>query len=377
MKCSSVFDKNIKAWHDGESLIFNQGGTRSTKTYSLLQLFFLIAYKSKKPLILSIVSYALPHLKLGAMRDFEKILLDFGYPLSCKNISESYYKIEKSIVEFFGVDNIGKVHGPERDYLLINECNFVKSQVYDQLAIRTRRTVFCDFNPSMEFWYHTEIQNKVPHKLIKSTYLDNEFLTPEQVERIEAKKDNKHWWQVYGLGELGRLEGAIYQNWNIGSFDNSLPFAYGLDFGVRDADALVKVAIDRSKKIIYLHEVIYKTGQSTEDLYQEIKKTVNNDSLIVGDSAATRTILDLKNKGLNIESVHKLRILEYIKMLKDFELIVSEDSINFHKELNTWAWLDKRGQIPADGNNHLIDATHYIVGKLLNTSTRSNMRLLY
>lgn len=372
MKCTSVFDKNIQAWDAGENLIFNQGGTRSSKTYSLLQLFFLIALKSKEKLILSVVSYALPHLKLGAMRDFEKILLDYNYPLTCKNISESYFKIGNSIVEFFGVENLGKVHGPERDYLLINECNFIKYKIYEQLAIRTRRTIFCDFNPSVEFWYHTDVRDKEKHLLIKSTYLDNEHLTPQQIERIESKKNNVYWWQVYGLGELGRQEGAIFQNWEYGVFDDTLPFIHGLDFGVKDPDACVKIAVDKKRKIIYVHEVFYQSGNGTNELY-ELTKNLN---YIIADSASNRTILDLKKLKVNIEPVVKNKIVEDVKLINDYKIIITDSSYNLARELNSWVWLDKKGEVTSDDNNHLIDALRYATSKFIRGVEVRTHRLL-
>ena len=152
-KATSVFEKNIRAYMSGATLIINQGGTRSSKSYSIMQLLFLIAYKSKNRLIISVCSYALPHLKLGVMRDFDNILMSYGINVgSIKNITESTYKIGNSLIEFFGVDNLGKVHGPARDILFLNECNYVKHEIFEQLAIRTRSTIFLDYNPSREFW---------------------------------------------------------------------------------------------------------------------------------------------------------------------------------------------------------------------------------
>ena len=117
---TNVFKKNIKAYNSGESLIINQGGTRSGKTYSILQLLFLIATYSKKQLIISVVSRALPHLKMGAMRDFDNILLSVGIiPDKVKNKTDNIYTIEKSKIEFFGVDQLDKVHGPARDILFL------------------------------------------------------------------------------------------------------------------------------------------------------------------------------------------------------------------------------------------------------------------
>lgn len=383
MKCTQVFNNNIAAYKSGEMLIVNQGGTRSSKTYSILQLLFLVALGSKKKKVISVVSYALPHLKLGAMRELENIITDYGMIVdSIKNITDSTFYLGRSIIEFFGTDNLGKVHGPARDILFINECNYVKYEIYNQLAIRTRGAVFLDFNPTREFWLHEHIFGKVKHALIKSTYLDNRkgseyFITPAQIERIESKKGNEQWWRVYGLGELGRLEDAILQNWDFGAFDDSLPFAYGLDFGSRDPDALVKVAVDKGQKKIYVKEELYQNGLSTNKLGELIKVKVPLNKLIVADSAATRTIHDLKGQGVNIVPVMKGKVTDDIKMLLDYQLIIDPESFNLSKELNSWVWLDKKGEVPMDEDSHLLDATRYIARTLIKPFVkRPQQRLL-
>jgi phage terminase large subunit len=375
VKLTSVFSKNIDAYTNRASdkiqnLIVNQGGTRSSKSYSILQLLYFIATWSKKPLIISVVSRSLPHLKVGAMRDFDNILLSMGViPDSIKNKSGSFYKVGESIIEFWGVDNLGKVHGPARDILFINECNYIKEEIYDQLAVRTKGAIFLDFNPSRRFWYHESISGKVPHQLIKSTYLDNEFLTYAQIQRIEAKKANEHWWRVYGLGELGRLEGAIFKNWRIAEGDewfNSiyLPYGYGLDFGVLDPDAMVRVAIDKKNKKIYIKEELYETGNGTDELVKHVKPAVGK-RLVIADSAGARHILDLRKAGVNIIGCGRKDIVGGIKILLDYELIIHPESYNLIRELEMYEWADKTGEIPIDDFNHLIDALRYYTYKML------------
>ena len=359
MLTTTVFKRNLQSYVEGFPLIVNQGGTRSSKTYSILQLLVLIAQYSKESLIISVVSKALPHLKLGAMRDMDQILLSLGYvPDKIKNHTDNYYRIGNSIIEFFGTDNLGKVHGPSRDILFVNEGNYIKYDIFDHLSVRTTKTIFLDYNPNRAFWFHDEIQGKQRHSFIKSTYLDNEFLTPEQIERIEAKKSNPYWWQVYGLGELGRLEGAIF-DWEWGEFNDNLPSIYGLDFGVKDPDAMVKVAIDKENKLMYWKQELYQNSLSTPQLGAIIKSRNVGDKLIIADNAALRTIYDLKNLGLNIIPVKKPRIIDRIKYIWDFHLLIDPGSFDLEKELNTYVWLDKKGEIPIDEDNHLCDAGGY------------------
>ncbi|MCP4665149.1 MAG: terminase [Deltaproteobacteria bacterium] len=366
MEVTNVFTKNLKAFNNKESLIINQGGTRSSKTYSILQLLFLIAESSEEKLIISVVSRTLPHLKLGAMRDFDNILLNYEIiPDKIKNKTESYYNINKSIIEFFGADDSSKVHGPARNILFINEANFIKKEIFEQLEIRTTGIIFLDYNPTQEFWVHTDLMTTNKHTFIKSTYKDNPFLSEKQIQRIEAKRGNENWWKVYGEGEIGYLEGMIFTNWIFGDFDENLSFYYGLDFGYNpDPDAFLKVAIDEKRKKIYVKELFYINDQTPTDLEKSLKKAIGKqNSLIIADSAEKRLISDLRQKGFNIKSTKKGAgsIKEGIRIVQDYQLIIDKNSVNLEKELRNYVWNDKKAGIPIDDFNHLLDGLRYIV----------------
>lgn len=382
MQTTKVFKKNLNAYVNAVKLIVNQGGQGSSKTYSVLQLLYFIAKTSDKSLIISVCSYALPHLKGGAIRDFENILKSDGVDIEkVRNKSDWTYHINNSIVEFFGiVGNESKATGPRRDILYVNEANRkVNYDVFELMNARTHKCTFLDYNPRAEFWYHTKIKDNFEHVFIKSTFLDNTYLPEREVQNILSKKDKKgfeNWWKVYGLGELGQVEGAIFNNWSFGEFDTNLAYGYGLDFGVRDMDGMIKCAIDKTNKKIYLKEEIYQNGLSTDNLFKIIQSRNVGQKLIVADSAGTRTILDFKNKGLNIRAVEKGKIIEDIKMLMDYELIVDNDSFNLQKELNTYVWVDERGEIPIDENNHLLDPMRYYCRTILNPIVkRKGMRI--
>jgi len=203
---------------------------------------------------------------------------------------------------------------------------------------------------------------------IVSTYLDNPYLAQKEREFLESRAALPlwtEWYKVYGLGEWGTIEGTILSNWRFGEFDNNLPAIYGLDFGVRDPDALVKVAIDKNEKRIFVDELLYESGQSTEMLITRLNKLVPSRALIVADAASTRTIDDLARAGLNIVPAYKVGKVESLKRLRDFEIVITERSYHLQKELLSYVWLDRAGEIPKDGDDHLIDAMHYAARYLL------------
>lgn len=178
-------------------------------------------------------------------------------------------------------------------------------------------------------------------------------------ELNQLKKINPHVFETQYMQNPQPKSGLILTNWRYGDFDETLPHIYGLDFGSRDPDAMTKVAVDERNKLIYVDETIYQNGNGTDDLYSLINSSINQNALIVADSQATRTIEDLERKKLNIIPAQKQKVTEDIKVLKDYTIVVTERSYNLVRELNTWVWLDKKGDVPLDDNNHLLDSMRY------------------
>ena len=194
------------------------GGTSAGKTISILQLLIDDAQTDTTPTLTSVVSESFPHLKRGAMRDFLSIMQEHGYFHDDKwNKTDYVYTFESgSKIEFFSADQPSKVRGPRRDRLFVNEANNIPHEAFDQLAIRTKEYIWLDYNPTSEFWFYEHYLNvRDDVDFITLTYLDNEGLSPEIVGEIESHKNNKAWWTVYGLGQLGEVEGRVFTGWNI------------------------------------------------------------------------------------------------------------------------------------------------------------------
>lgn len=376
VKLSNVFYRNaealIKAKNGtGPRLIINQGGQGSSKTFSILQTIYNDLYGEKERIKATLCSYALPHLKQGALSDIDNILKSFNENIGEVKSSpaQPVYHIGESEINCYGVEgNLAMAHGPRRDILYINECNRkISYEVFDQLFSRSQIT-FLDFNPDQSFWLHEKVLPNYPHVLIKSNFMDNPYLPEAERQNILMKKDRpgfENWWRVYGLGELGRLEGSILSNWRYlkekETWGEGLPFGFGLDFGFNDPDAMVKVAIDRRRKIIYADEQIYKSGNSADQLKTILSDRCKRNDLIVADCADARMISYLSNY-FHIMPVNKAKfsIPEALKMMQDYEIVITENSINLSKELNNYIWNDKKAGVPIDAFNHLIDAMRYI-----------------
>jgi phage terminase large subunit len=297
------------------------------------------------------------------MRDFYHILITEGlYNPAFHNKTDGSYRIGSNLIEFFSGDKAERMKGARRDILFVNEAYGIKYEIFDQLEVRTKWLVFIDFNPVAEFWVHEELLSKSPQdcEFIHSTFKDNPFLNKRIIDSILRHKTSSYWWTVYGMGQIGQLEGAIFQNWHYGEFDTYLPYSYGLDFGFNDPDALVKIAIDQKNKRMYWDERIYKEGNSFEDLKKLLSFHCSRNDIITADCADARMISQLK-PFFNIKPVNKSKwtVSEALKMMQDYEHIITEDSINLSREFKNYLWNDKRAGVPIDGFDHLIDAGRY------------------
>ena len=377
MRLSNTFVKTMRAYKDKYRFIINSGGSRSSKTYSTLQLLYIIAKNSPKKRIIHVVSYSTPHLRDGAITDFEDIIQNEGEDLEIVRLKNPYtFTIGKSIIKFIGIDRVGKALGGQKDILFINEANNMKWKVVHQLIQRTTETVFIDYNPSVEFWIDTEgVSGRDNAITLTSTFLDNlDNLTASQITEFQEGK-KKHdeevsrdvqghwfnWWRVYGLGKKGVVEGAVFNNWSIGEFDEDLDVMYGMDFGWTDPFVLIKVAFDSKAKKVYIKELIYRTKVKIDLRLQLMEALIpNKDNLILADCADPTKINELADEDYNIIGLSKDKVSIGIKRLQDWELIVTQDSANFIHELENYTWADKTGEVAIDKHNHCIDSLRYV-----------------
>lgn len=202
---------------------------------------------------------------------------------------------------------------------------------------------------------------------LHSTFKNNvQNLSPKfmsQVKQLEINNPQKYNHIIMG-GWLARAEGAIYTNWRLGEFDDSIPAIYGMDFGFSySEDALIKVAIDEKRKVLYAKQLLYKNGLTTPQLAEYMHRLVEANGLIIADSAEPRLILELRNAGLNVRETVKKHgsVLEGIRLVQDFEIIVDPGSVNLVKELNNYAWDDKKAEKPIQAFDHLLDGLRYSV----------------
>jgi len=344
-----------------------QGGTSASKTISILLWLINLCQSDTKPTLTSVVSESIPHLKRGAIRDFRNIMIAHGYWKDALwNATDSIYTFETgSKMEFFSTDNGDKLRGARRDRLFMNEANNCTLDAFDQLEVRTKEFVYLDYNPTNEFWLFTEvIPNRDDWEKVILTYKDNEALSPEIVASIEQRKNRKGWWQVYGEGQLGEVEGKIYKDWQI---IDEIPHEArlerrGLDFGyTNDPTAIVDIYYYNGGYI--LDEVCYQKGMSNKQIADVIKD--QDQVMVIADSAEPKSIDEIRLYGINMMPAVKGAgsISQGIQFVQQQRISVTKRSDNIIKEYRNYLWAtDKQGKIlnePESGLDHALDAVRY------------------
>ena len=364
-----------------------QGGSSAGKTFAILSLLYSYAANPEcGPLEISIVSESIPHLRRGALKDFLKMLNMTGlYQEELYNRTLLRYDFPHgSYIEFFSADQSDKMRGARRDVLFVNEANNIAWEAYHQLAIRTRTAIYIDYNPVQEFWAHTELMNDPDAEFLLVTYKDNQALDPAIIREIEKAKTKAetsaywaNWWKVYGLGQVGTLQGAIYEDFEVveGIDVSRAKFvALGLDWGFSN-DPTALVAIYRQGDCLLIQELLYSTGLTNQDIADKLRTLgITRAWEIVADSAEPKSIEEIYRLGFNIKPAEKGpdSVRNGIDILKRFKLQVTKDSTNLIKELRSYTWAtDKEGKntgVPIDSFNHACDAMRYVALNKLRVS---------
>lgn len=372
MKTSIIFQKT---WESKEDVIVHQGGSSSGKTYSILQVLFAKAV-SEPNLVITVVGQDIPNLKAGALRDAINI---YNENEEIKDFTTSYNKSDRiftfkngSVVEFKSYSDAQDAKSGKRDYLFVNEANGIPMAVYNELAIRTKKQIYIDYNPNAEFWVHEHLIGKPNVKFFRSWHEHNPFLSDKIREKIEALKDiDEELWRVYARGQTGKIEGLVFRNWFVVDQipSDAKHLGTGLDFGfTNDPTAIVEVFEQNGE--LWVRELMYQTGQTNQDIANSLK---GYDKYIICDSAEPKSIEELRRAGLKVEPAEKGRdsINVSIDILRSKRLNITRDSIYLRKELSSYKYkvdkiTGKSLNEPIDSFNHLIDALRYVALNRLN-----------
>ena len=370
-----------KAGNKGAVLV---GSSRSGKTWSGIDFIIWLCAYAEKSCTINIVRDTYNSFKTTLYDDFNRRLPMFGIKSPFADVKEvSTFWLYKNKINLIGGDKPSKFLGAGCDYLFINEAiPNVEKKLFDQAEMRCRKFWWIDSNPSASDHWVLGLRERDDVSYLKTTFRDNPNISknekskilsydPDNIENVRQGTADEYMWKVYGLGLEAEREGLIIRNWEVGEFDESLPFVYGMDFGyVSDPTTLVKCAFDKKRRTLYVEELLYKTGLSTDQIAEDIGEFIQDRSLIVADSAEPRLIDELYYKNFNILAAKKgpdsVRL--GISKITNVKIVVTERSYNLQKELKNYVWHEKKSNTPIDEHNHLIDAIRYAMEEIEHTT---------
>jgi phage terminase large subunit len=364
LKSTIIFQKNHQALQGPERFIVNEGGSRSSKTYSLCQLVIVYCLQNKGKVV-SIIRKTFPALRATVLRDFTEILKDLGiYSLEAHNKSEQIYTFPNgSMVEFFSVDDEQKIRGRKRDIAWCNEANELYFDDFTQLNMRTEHKLIFDYNPSdnSSWLYELPADDTV---LIRSTYKDNPFLPQSIRNQIEdLKRTDEALYQIYALGQKAVSKSNIYSNW---TFMTHRParftsYVYGLDFGYNHPTALMRVYWH--ERDIFIEPVIYESYLTTTMLIEKMRQlNIEKEVTILADYARPEIIAEMVNSGYDVINANKV-VKKGIDYVKTFG-VYCMDNKEIKREYDNYKWKKIGDHItdePVKLFDDAMDAVRYAV----------------
>lgn len=380
IQATNVLKRTLEA-EATHKIICHEGGSRSSKTWSIIQFFILKALKGEN-LTLTIVRDKLTWVKSTLLKDFEQIIKLYGIDVSPDvnpNRQDQVYNIAGTEFGFFGLDYTEKLHGRKQDWFWMNEVMESRKADFDQLEMRTQVGGIVDYNPIDDMHWVFDLQKRPDVCVIKSTMLDNPFLPDSIINKIKSYEPTEaniamgtadaYMWEVYGRGNKARLQGTIFNNWDI---IDSIPadakfMGLGLDFGYTNHPTAI-VAMYMMNDEIYLDELLYETGlinAAIADKLRDLEIDISTD--ILSDSAEPKSIEEIARMGFNAIPVEKGTdsINFGIDIMKSHKMHITKRSSNLELELRRYKWAeDKTGKSlnkPVDAYNHAIDAARYII----------------
>lgn len=362
--------KTSEALVKKKTLIINYGGSRSGKTYSNIQLLYLIAeYKPGTQIVM--VSATYPKLKKTLLKDFIAIS-DWNQKLYNRQ-DHKYSLLNGSVIQFMSAENVDEFIGLKTDYAFLDEINTYRHglKIFNHLEIRNEISMLVAFNPAAKFWI-TKYWDLEGTEVIHSTYKDNKDNLPKKIiDSLEAKSETDiNFYKVYTLGLWGSLEGLVFSegiNWSVTKeWPKEYKWKlYGIDFGFSNDPTTVNELRFYNGQI-YVKTLIYETGLYMDQLITKMR-ALDVKGIIIADKSNPQSIGELNRAKFNCYPSKGGRdsVLYGITKMKDVHFNIHNTSIETISEFRAYSYkLDKEGNPLNDVNkdahqDHSIDGIRY------------------
>jgi len=364
MQVSVVYEENLRLLKVGTRRIINQGGQYSGKTVNILAALATLCAEESDGGVTTVTSMSFPHLKGGALRDFEMYVYPkFKAYISKYNKTDHLFIFNSgSILEFKVFENEFSARGQKRKRLFVNEANKFDWLTWFQLDSRSDQSII-DYNPSIRFWAHEKLIGQPGNSLLISDHRHNPFLSESKHAEIEGIRD-KELWRVYARGLTGNVTGVIYPDWDIiddDIFPRDVDPIFAVDFGyTNDPTAIVKMCL--VGETLFIKELAYETGLPAKHISMILNASGYKEIMPVFCDHDPDMIKQLRKLGVSAFPARKGigSINAGIELLKQYKVVYTSSSKNLHRERSMYIWMcDREGKttnIPIDKNNHCMDA---------------------
>lgn len=411
---------------DNRVEIYNEGSTRSSKTWDTFHLLYTICDHNRgKELDIYILRHSLTNCRDYTFKDFVKFLKTVGATYeTLSERSKPYVNLFGNHIYFRGMDSGDDFEAYPSDIIFFNEMlEMVKKAVID-LIMRCRKLVIGDWNPKFTQHWAFDLEAKNNAFFTRTTYKQNKHLEqsiiegieefepwetgsyeitkegiimyngnpvtdknqpPPNIDNIEQKTADEFRWKVYGLGLRGAMKGLIFPYVKYIDKFPDLAHTYGNDFGfTTDPNALVKFAQEGCN--IYL-ELLSYAPMETESILIDYLKALeipkltpitadSSDKYISETKGVVQMVRGVRSAGYSMVKVKKTESVMYwlLKMRNDYKIhIVKNKFYRFAEtEQENYCMKEVHGieiQQPEDKFNHFWDASRYAF-MAYNTNTR-------
>ena len=368
---TTIFEKNRVS---EKKTIVNVGGSGSSKSFSLAQLLAkkLLEEDNKRFVI---ARKTMPACKRSSYDLIIGFLKDWGiYQEDRHNKTDHIYRHGTNEMLFMGLDEPTKIKSVSTgvNYVWMEEANEFTKEDFQMFALQVRRPagedlnhIYLSLNPiDANNWIATDLVKQPNVEVVHSTYKNNPFLGQDYIDYLENSISlDENYYRVYVLGEWGKLENLIYRNYKtiteLPDLDGA-KWCYGLDFGLVNPSALIKVYLHGDK--FYLEERLYKSGMTNADIIEFLSHEERGD--IYADSSAKQMIAEIQQAGYACHEAHK-DVKDGIDLCQRQVLSIPLSSDNLIKEIRGYSWKkDKDGEVisePVKLRDHLMDAMRYAI----------------
>ncbi len=376
-----VATKNYRFLQDHKRVrhLYLYGGAGSGKSWQIAIWFLLERLFVESNVNLLCVRKTRPAVESSCFQLFRDLLDAWGVAYRCNLTKLSIILPNGNGIFCHGLDKVEKKKSIEGiNYVWSEEAIEITRNDATQLDLRARaknvngtNQLIFSFNPvNIYSWAKvlTDKPNDGRDASCHSTYLDNPFLSPEEIAVIEALQgQDAQFDKIYRLGLWASPTNVIYTNWQIKEISQEM-YDYedcvgGLDFGFNNATALTILGL-RDDNVYILRE-LYGRGWTNTELISKMQSFWHKQKELTADCAEPDRIKEIRQAGFRCTASKKGKnsVTAGIDWLRARKIFVHPSCANTIDEFRMYKYKEDANENvfdePVPFDDHVMDAVRY------------------